>query len=152
MKKLRTVCGIQIAGLLLAGFLACNQGQLRAGEPTGITPVLPGILLNEDDNGMACEAWVGDYLLISLPENWYGPYGWEIVDISGSAVREIGQTQHMPGPSEWTWSQGNGQSETAYFRLKAVETGQSTVELVCWPPPGMGVLTIHYVVTINITQ
>ncbi len=72
--------------------------------------------------------------------------------MSGDAVQQVGRSQHMPGPGDWSWGQDRGQPDIAYFRLAAVKTGQSTVELVCNPPPGMGILTIHYVVTINVTQ
>src|SRR5512142_1444867 len=97
----------KLAGLLLAGVLAFHPGQAGP-PPSGITPVLPGILLNEDDGGTLCDAFVGDYFLISLADAWKPPYGWEVIEITGDAVRPIGRSQNMPGPSDWSWEKDNG--------------------------------------------
>ncbi len=145
MKKIT----VYLAGVVVAGVLAGNQGQALAAD--GTTPVLPGILLNEDDDGMVRDAMVGDYLLICLADPWGGAYGWEIMEISGDgALREIGRSQHMPGPGDWSWGQDHGQPDTAYFRWVADSVGQTTVSLVCLPPPGIMAPVQLYEVTVNV--
>ncbi len=140
----RTLIYLTLA--LAAGVLFC-QSQIVAAE--GTTPVLPGILLNADDNGTERPAMVGDHILISLEDPYGRAYGWEVTEISGAdALREIGHSQHMPGPGDWSWGQDTGQPDTAYFRFVAVAEGQTTVRLVCSPPPGVMAPTYLYEVTI----
>ncbi len=149
MKLTNVSYAVKMAGLLLAGVLGFSQGQMLAAE--GTTPVLPGILLNEDDNGTLRPAQVGDYLLICLADPWGAAYGWEITEITGDdALRQIGRSQHMPGPGDWSWGQRTGQPTTAYFRWVAVGEGQATVWLVCTPPPGIMAPVRLYQVTVNV--
>ncbi len=150
--KVRTAYSVlALAVLLVVGVFVCNQGQVMAGEPIGITPVLPGILLNEDDNGAVQPAQVGDYLLICLQDPWGAAYGWKVVDVSGDGVvRQIGAAQHMPGPGDWSWGQDTGKPDTAYFRLTAVSEGQATVSIVCTPPPGIMAPVRFYQVTVDV--
>ncbi len=148
MKQISAFSAASVVGLSIVAILAFSPG-LRSASG-GTTPVLPGILLNEDDNGAVREARVGDYFLICLQDPWGGGYGWEIAEIVGDAIRPIGRSQHMPGPGDWSWGQDRGRPDTAYFRLLAAREGQTTISLICTPPPGIMAPVHLYTITLNI--
>ncbi len=146
MKRM-TFCSRMMMIGMLTGVLAFTWGFSSVAAPPPSWPVPPPLIIDEEDGNTTVDARVGQYIIIRLDDPYYGkgPYGWEVAEIRGESLTMVGRTAHAGG-----WSgQDAGAPAGAYFRLEAREAGETTILLICTPPPGP-MTPIHYEVTVRV--
>ncbi len=98
-------------------------------KPKGKLLLPPGleVPLGETDNGKKLSVKLDQVLVVTLPGNVTTGYSWEIADLDGDALRQLGEIayQQKSAPPGMVGVGGN-----FVCRLQAVKPGKATVKLV----------------------
>ena len=93
-----------------------------------VYPSAETVDVNEADNGGQVELEMGKLLVVTLESNPSTGYQWELVENNESILKQFGQVEFKSSETSEQPMVGAGGWEI--FRFKAVNTGQTTLELV----------------------
>lgn len=119
MRRITCTLGVLLAILSLT--VGCNPLELLQGLPSELT-------LTEADNGRSIDLPQGRTLAIKLEANPSTGYTWEVAELNPPILRQEGAVEFKPN------STLIGAPGTMTFRFKAINTGNTTLELIYHRP------------------
>jgi len=114
--------------------LSATERAIRAAAALLVVPVLPvscgrarEVQLDASNSGGQVELGPGQVLVITLESNPSTGYRWEVVEIGGAILRQVGEVQFELSDPQDPPPPGAGGWET--FRFEAVGAGETGLEL-----------------------
>ena len=111
------------AGCASSGSAAPDADTDRGGEDT--------VVLGAADNGSQAELAAGQELEVTLESNPTTGYSWEVAEVDGSVLAQVGDAEFKEAPKEDEQMVGVGGTETFCF---SSSTGETTLTLVYHRP------------------
>lgn len=125
MPKVGYALVLLLALVLLVGCASSNGVDAERSEEA--TDMPDEVVLTATDSGSQVKLSAGQVLEVSLDSNPTTGYGWEVSDVDGTVLAQIGEAEFQQAPTEGKEMVGVGGTETLRF---AAAEGETTLTLV----------------------
>jgi inhibitor of cysteine peptidase len=125
--------GIAVAVLMVLAMLVTGCGSSDdGGQATEDAPGRNDVELDGDDNGSRVEVEQGEVLAITLESNPSTGFSWEIDELDGSVLQQVGEPLFKLNDAEDPPPPGTGGWTTYRFEAKA--SGETDLKLIYHQP------------------